>query len=164
MCVCACLCLSVFMSVCVHVCMCMFVYVCVYMCACVYVYVCVFVCMCVCVYVCVHVCVYVCACVCVCVCALVCVHLCVCVLCACGFYIHTCGGHDEARVSSPIAPLPSFETQLDKPGNLLGSTHCHPTILGLQEHAARLGFYMGVWGFDFTASARIPNHPLNPLF
>ena len=127
MCVCACLC----------------------MCACVYVYVCVFVCMCVCVYVCVHVCVYVCACVCVCVCvcALVCVHLCVCVLCACGFYIHTCGGHDEARVSSPIAPLPSFETQLDKPGNLLGSTHCHPTILGLQEHAARLGFYMGVWGF-----------------
>ena len=131
MCVCACLC----------------------MCACVYVYVCVFVCMCVCVYVCVHVCVYVCACVCVCVCvcALVCVHLCVCVLCACGFYIHTCGGHDKARgghqVSSPIAPLPSFETQLDKPGNLLGSTHCHCAILGLQEHAARLGFYMGVWGF-----------------
>ena len=133
MCVCACLC----------------------MCACVYVYVCVFVCMCVCVYVCVHVCVYVCACVCVhvcvCVCALVCVHLCVCVLCACGFYIHTCGGHDKARgghqVSSPIAPLPSFETQLDKPGNLVGSTHCHCAILGLQEHAARLGFYMGVWGF-----------------
>ena len=137
MCVCACLCMCVY--ICVRVYMCM--YVC--LCACVYVFM--FVCMCV--YTCVHVCV----CMCVCVCALVCVHLCVCVLCACGFYIHTCGGHDKARgghqVSSPIAPLPSFETQLDKPGNLLGSTHCHCAILGLQEHAARLGFYMGVWGF-----------------